>query len=305
MKKNCNILIFTILLVGTFLCSHAASTATTTKKPSASARVSTNSAEKSVVVTVSVALKVFLQGAIDSTKNIASMTNYLQAPNNPNISALLPVNNPYAAYPGYGDVQGRYTQINNVSGPAKEVTDWVLVEIWGNVNTSAFPYTYDLVERRAFLLKPNGSVVDTNGLAPQFAPYAQSDVRVVVSHRNHMGVISNNQFAFNAGAVVEYDFTTGPDKAFGSGIQGVPEPMVKSTYTKGAACLWAGDLNFDGNINPSDWGLFNPTLLPISGTYSISDISLDGLINADDYNFIYPNYVKSIYSLLTYFKKSN
>ncbi|MCL2289725.1 MAG: hypothetical protein FWC34_03340, partial [Bacteroidetes bacterium] len=207
-------------------------------------------------------LKLFLQGPTNNgnytfkgeAKNGTYMTNYIQVPRLPWFTELqLPIDNPYG-------IPGSYPEINNVKGPAYEIVDWILVEIWGNFNEST--YTYDLLEARALLLQVDGSVVDVDGNLPEF-DVQQGDVRIVVKHRNHLAVMSSERLAFNSGTI-EYDFSTGINKAYTLPLPTLPAQMIMKNNV---AALIAGDLNMDYTINATDVNIFNNTFYFVSGVW--------------------------------------
>ena len=211
---------------------------------------------------VSLDITVFLQGVLQG----GTMTNYIQTANAANSLfsvPRLPLTDPYE-----GNVT--FTNINNV-GAAGAVVDWIQVEIWSNVNMSS--YSYSLVESKALLLRPDGKIVDIDGTIPHFR--SQIDpVRVIIKHRNHLGVMSKEITSFTG--TVTYDFSTAVSRSeAGSGA-----PMVE---VSGIWCLWAGDTNMDGAINSADNIL---TTRDFSASkedeYLATDLNMDGVTNAID-----------------------
>ncbi|MCL2290436.1 MAG: hypothetical protein FWC34_07015, partial [Bacteroidetes bacterium] len=251
---------------------------------------------------VTLDLKVFLQGPTvngnytfkGEAKNGPHMTNQIQVPRYPWFTTLrLPVTDPYG-------LSASYPQINSITGPAYEVVDWVLVEIWGNFNETT--YTYDFLESRALLLQIDGSVVDVNGELPEFN-IQQGNVRIVVRHRNHVGVASNIGLPFTSDTA-RFDFTTGINKAYTLPFPGVPNQM---TMKHGVACLWAGDLNLDYVLNATDVNIFNNTFYFVSGVweYVRPDLNMDGIVDAADSALLLDNfYLRSVYSVLRFFIKN-
>jgi hypothetical protein len=256
-------------------------------------------------------IRVFLQAAMDFTAADTIMTSYLQTHPLPDgyPDANLPVDNPYKEYAGYEDVEGYYHQIGDPNGPAGVVVDWILVEIWGNVGTDPMApgaFRYDLLERRALLLQPKGYIVDTTGRMPQFMVYEDSDVRIVVRHRNHLAVMSNAAIAFTSDQMT-YDFTTGIDQAFN--YLNVYGPMILNyndhpAINNSVSCLWAGDVNFDGTLNAGDLTIFHSAYTLDTRDYHHADVTLDGVFNNIDLNFIRDNTIKNIYSPVIFFIKN-
>ena len=213
---------------------------------------------------VELELKVFLQGPLKSDGTV--MTNYIQTAD-PVYSSFdeprLPTTDPYR-----GNVT--YAGINNVV-TAGAVVDWIQVEIW-SVNMGA--YAKVILDEKALLLRPDGTILDINGQKPKFK--AQSGaVRIIIKHRNHLGVMSNEITSFTGGSV-GYDFTTDVNKA----VAGSGAAMVK---VGDKWCLWAGDTNMDGAINAIDnMVLVNNFTSMKEDEYSVADLNMDGAANMID-----------------------
>jgi len=260
------------------------------------ATAATNALELEITVKachIKLNLTLFLQGVLTSGTP-PFMTNHIQVPlypaEMPNLQ--LPVTNPYG-------IQGNYFQINDVSGPAGAIVDWILVEIWGDFTVNGMFTNYTLLEQRALLLKPNGLVVDTTGKKPQFVPF-EGDVRIVVKHRNHLSVASSELLAFSDKDTVTWDFSTGVDKALKPPLA-IYDPMI---LQYGVACLWAGDLNMNGFKDHVDMSIFNIIWKSnIFGQYMVVDVNMDGTINNLDNSFVTRNIKLGLYSPVYFFIK--
>jgi hypothetical protein len=239
-------------------------------------------------------LKVFLEGVVqqplagkmmDGEPLIGNwMTAHIQDPTYssgffPDFN--LPVENCYHDEIG---VTGEYHQINDPLGPAGEVVDWILVEIWGNVDEGTLEY--DLVESQVLLLKPNGSIRDTLNQIPSFNTYSGSDVQIVVRHRDHVPVMSKDLINLNPvySTTIPYDFTD---------INHVydfysPAPVG---VRHGVVCLWAGDINMDGIVETNDMTIFNVEIASYDsmGKYLRSDVTMDGFVESADATFVKVN----------------
>ncbi|MFQ6092235.1 MAG: choice-of-anchor D domain-containing protein [bacterium] len=90
---------------------------------------------------------------------------------------------------------------------------------------------------------------DQNGLVQ--LPVPEGSFYVVVSHRNHLAVMTNSRYTFAPG-VVTIDFTS-PGMAY-QPEPGLPDPMF--TENDGRRSLRGGDANGDGVVNILDFGLF-------------------------------------------------
>ncbi len=219
------------------------------------------------------AVTVFLQGATPALGG--AMTNFLQT--EATSAPVLPATNPYG-------LPGTYSAINDTTGPAGKVTDWVRVQIRDGANPSI------VLQERALLLKPTGAIVDTLGAAPMFALYNDT-VRIVVFHRNHLAVMSQDIPSFATGTA--YDFTASADAAFRSAPTD-PQPTV---LRGGRYCMYAGDINQNGVISSSDFtsvlsgfgaGLFDG--------YFAEDLNLDGIVNNTDLSLMLNSFQTGAFS---------
>ena len=259
---------------------------------------------------ISVDIKIFLEGVVKpgtfATNYQPYMTNYIQDPAYvykpvmPNFK--LPVTNPY---PIQGNV---YPLINDPTGPAGKVVDWVWVEIWSNFAQSTDPgyedfILYDVIEQQAFLLKTDGTIVDVDGNMPKFRPYYGNKVRIVVKHRNHLSVMSRKELDFLGNDILPYDFTTGTNQALGHIYENYPPMRMYSEV--GVSCLWAGDLNQDDMIEPSDISMYEyGWRASMYGNYNIlQDVNMDGFVNSKDGAFILQNFKYSVFSPAAYYIK--
>jgi len=230
--------------------------------------------------TVPLKLNLFLQGVTTngnySFKGVPKTGTYMK--NTLQQSSLLPLNSPYTEAPN------SYPAINNPNGPASEVVDWVLVELWETGYTQGGNnFNKTVVESKSLLLQMDGTVVDVNGQLPEFLS-REGVFRIVVKHRNHLAVMSSETRQFKTGTVV-YEFTTGINKAQNDPMW-APQPQM--VIKDGVACMWAGDINADGAINASDLSIYsNNSLNPaLQGTYNRADLNMDGVINTADHALI-------------------
>ncbi len=226
----------------------------------------------------SVALTAALQGAMTAS---GTMRNDLQTYFG--TGGVLPAADPY----GVGE---SYTQINDPSGPAGAVVDWVKVEV-RDANTPSIIY-----QTKALLLATNGAIVDTAGQAPKFSGLSTA-TRLTVSHRNHLPVMSDSAFSLAPGAVVSYDFTSSLSKATNPFAD--PAQMV---FSGGKWCMWAGDVN-----TPADLFIDNADFLltrlafqqsPFD-VYHICDLNLDGFVDNTDFLIQRIAFQMSTYSTLS------
>jgi len=220
--------------------------------------------------------KVLLRGAYRPGQ--ANMASDLQTYFSAN-SGLLPATDPYG-----GNVV--YNNIGNPAGVAGSVVDWIKVEI----RDAASPAVK--LQSKSLLLKPNGSIVDIDGMLPKFVGQS-SPVRVVVFHRNHVAILSNPIASFNSGTTI-YDFTTALNKA-----SQLPGDAAQMGLINGKWYMWAGDVNNDLAVDSSDMSIANNDFL--KGTYDeylFTDVSLDGGVDATDGSIMNNAFINGYYSTL-------
>ncbi|MCD4694711.1 MAG: hypothetical protein K8S16_00615, partial [Bacteroidales bacterium] len=227
-----------------------------------------------VNVGIFVDITVILEGPYDLLNGAMTTTlkdNYyipLEQPYNP----TLPYYNnssPVWLYPG----------IENVSGIPDNVVDWVVVQLRdSDAPGNAGPGTILNNGSQAAFLLNDGSVVSRDGSGNLFffVSYSQN-LYAVIYHRNYLGIMSNFTLT-EAGGIYSYNFSLGPDQAYGTDAQ--------NNLGDGVYGMQGGDSNADGIINSIDktnaWYLE----AGLSG-YMGSDINLDGHSNNKDKNDIW------------------
>ncbi len=208
------------------------------------------------------AIKAVLQGAWNGT----AMRTDLKA------AGVLPATDPYGQ---------STTPSVSPNATAAAVVDWVLVELRNDANPAT------VVASRAALLLANGNIVDTNYLQPvAFANLPNGSYRVVVRHRNHLGIMSLNTADFSTG-VANVDFTIAATATYGSN--------ARKDLGGSVMGLWAGNVDGDPAIRhsakPSDAsGVVSAVLTHAGNTsadpaytgfinvYSPFDVNLDGKV---------------------------
>lgn len=136
---------------------------------------------------VQLQVKIFLEGTYD--KNTHAMFD--------NLNSNLPLTSPYPEDP------------RTVASIPNNVVDWVLVQLKETSGGEAIA-TYS-----AFLHKDGRIVNDdaTSGIIKLSA--FEGDYYIVIKHRNHLAVMSNDRVFLNKTTSSLYDFTLGNDKYFG------------------------------------------------------------------------------------------
>ena len=193
-----------------------------------------------------------------------------------NDQGILPLSQPYNTAPWNYDGDEIVTSI-----PDPNIVDWILVELRetsGDV-TTATPST--IVERRAGFLFNNGTITDLDGISPlQFEAFITQNLYVVIWHRNHLGIMSNNPVLRVAG-IYTINFISDGNLVYGG----------SSGYKEVSPGIWAmvgADADANGIIDISDkidnWMIE----AGLSGYYP-SDFNLDINIDNKDKDDIWLN----------------
>ena len=224
----------------------------------------------SITITgVNLDMQVYLEGPYEST---AMNTNL-------NAEGLIPLVQPY------NDSPWNYSGAENVGSiPNSDVVDWVLIEL-RDASSVELATPSSIIDRQAAFLLSNGSVVGLNGSSALQFPNASfsNNLFVVVSHRNHLSVISNYNLTETAG-VYTYNFSIDLDQAYG----GTDGHKSISTGTYG---MYGGDSNSNSEIESAD----KTDWLTDAGKtgYHQSDLNLDTEVDNQDKNDIWePNLEK-------------
>jgi hypothetical protein len=94
------------------------------------------------------------------------------------------------------------------------------------------------------LISSSTGILQTNGTASiQYSGLFSGNYYLVVKHRNTLETWSSNPLTINAGATVNYNFSTDSTKAFGNNLVKVEN---------GIWALYSGDINQDRKIDISD-----------------------------------------------------
>lgn len=215
--------------------------------------------------------RVVLQGAYDATTGL--MNDNLRS------AGLVPLTQPFTAL-GYQHLKGGGAEVTTpavlaVTGP-NAIVDWVLVEKRNSTGTTVLCST-------AALLQRDGDLVEVNGTSPVKLHDITTSGAIVVRHRNHLGVMSGN-LSFSTGqnpTPTAVDLTLAATATYGTNAR------TSITGAFPVQALWAGDVNFNGNIGYTGTGNDrDPILLGIGGTtpnnvlsgYASADVNLDGQI---------------------------
>lgn len=200
--------------------------------------------------------KLFLQGAYITSSN--SMRTDLLT------EGIIPLTQPYA------NSQYNYNGTESVSSIPAGVVDWVYLE----VRTTSNEVT-TMNEKRAAFIKSDGNIVDLDGVSPVKVSVISGDYFIVVGHRNHLPVMSNQKQTLTPTSS-QFDFTSGTNQYFGNQAADLNAGLVFGAYS--------GDANESFIISAADYGVVTANLGSI--TYNQGDLNLSAIVSSADYNFV-------------------
>ncbi len=189
-------------------------------------------------------------------------------------SALIPLTEPYTAL-GFSIIGSQSIRtipqaVINVSGN-NAIVDWVWVEL-----RDATTPTTILVARPA-LIQRDGDVVELDGTKPVAMGATNGSYKVVLRHRNHLGVMTLNNVSLS-GTTTTVDLKQSATATYGTGAR---------QDVGGTQVLWSGNVSGDVNVKYTGTGNDrDPIILYIGGTtpnnsvagYRREDVNLDGLV---------------------------
>ncbi|MCB2222409.1 MAG: fibronectin type III domain-containing protein [Bacteroidetes bacterium] len=222
-------------------------------------------------------LKVFLEGPYDEVTGNMMYTDLMDGD-------YLPFNQPYdPPFPYYDNPAPvwQYGGTESVTELPVGTVDWILVQLRDAADAASAGSANAIATQAAFLLS-DGSVVGTDGgRLHYFNTSISQNLYVVIYHRNHLGVMSNNAVT-TIDDIHTYDFSTGADQVFG-GSNGHKE------IGTGVWGMVAGDGNGNGLIQNTDETAVWKIDLGTSG-YHGGDFDLNGLTqNSDETGYWVPN----------------
>jgi hypothetical protein len=202
---------------------------------------------------VTVQVKVYLEGPYSGNNMATDLYN----------NSLIPLTQPYSQSPW------NYSGSESVDSIPQNTVDWILIELRTGTGAST------VIARQAAFLRDDGIVTDLNG-QPQvsFPGVAAGSYYIVVCHRNHLAIMTNNAVPLSDSTSL-YNFTTSEDKTFGD--------MAMKSLGGGRFGMYAADGNSNGSVNNADcnavWKKENGTL-----GYEPGDFDLNGGVNITDRN---------------------
>ncbi|MCD4695975.1 MAG: PKD domain-containing protein, partial [Bacteroidales bacterium] len=220
--------------------------------------------DPSIPLNTMVDIKAMLEGPFDGIEMLTLL----------NDDGYLPFNQPYNIAPW------NYSGGETVSFiPNENVVDWILVELRDAVDVVSAT-SASVIERKAGFILMDGSIVAIDGSSNlQFNNSPSFGLFVVIYHRNHLPVISNNVLTLLDG-VYTYNFSSGANQAYNNGADGQKE------ITSGIWAMYGGDADGGGEITNFDNQMI---WRPCTGTtgYTKADYNLDGEIDNKDKNEVW------------------
>jgi hypothetical protein len=189
-------------------------------------------------------------------------------------AGLIPTTEPYTALGfttiGYQSIRTIPQAVLNVTGN-NAIVDWVWVEL----RNATTPTT--VLAARPALIQRDGDVVELDGIKPVSMGIANGSYKVVLRHRNHLGVMTANAVALSGTS------TTVNLKLLATATYGTE---ARQDVT-GTQVLWGGNvvsdnsLKYTGSSNDRD-----AIIVFIGGTtpnnsvagYRAEDVNLDGQV---------------------------
>jgi hypothetical protein len=158
------------------------------------------------------------------------------------------------------------------------VVDWVLLELRDAASVNV------VVKRRAALLLRNGDIRDIDGASPvRFNDVAAGNYRLVVRHRNHMGIITANSYAL--GTIPTNIDLTSATHPVTHGVAG--RKSITGVYA--VLAMWGGDANSNQALSYYGSGSDRQFILDVIGSaipysvvanaYSAADVNMDGTVS--------------------------
>ncbi len=205
-------------------------------------------------------------------------SNEYKGKGNPDFSeTVIPLHQPFDGNPGArwyydGDEQVEYIPY------AGFTLDWILVEL-RDAESAADATDATVIGRVPAFVDMDGDVFSINNESylkiycnPVNIPY------IAVWQRNHLGILSSGPVYWN-GVEYEYDFTTGPESAYG-GTEALKN-FGQSTFGWDIWGMYGGDANGDGVVDiQNDLQTWN--LQSGEHGYLEADVNLDSEVNNKD-----------------------
>jgi hypothetical protein len=167
-----------------------------------------------------------------------------------NVAGIIPFNQPYDTDPL---AKWYYSGTESVLGiPNTNIVDWVMVELRDADSPGNAFGTTEVDQKAAFILN-DGSIVATDGssILKSYSTFVY-DPYVVIWHRNHLGILSNNPLTPIGLGVYSYDFTTPAGQAYLNGQKHLGGGIYGMMGAAGTTGYQMGDYNMDTQVDNKD-----------------------------------------------------
>lgn len=226
-----------------------------------------NRTSKKIAKGTVVQAKVFFEGPYNETSS--SMEDHLRE------AGKIPLTEPFTTL-GFRHLNGGGGEVLN-SNVLKTtgndaIVDWVFVELRDKNDPTI------TIATRSALLQRDGDIVEIDGISPlRFKTIGADNYYIALRHRNHLGLRSLNPVLPNTQSTLIIDFTNPATATYGINAQ---------KNIAGKMCMYAGNANYDSQINAVDKNIYWRNQNGQSFDYLIAsaDFNLDGQINAVDKN---------------------
>lgn len=152
------------------------------------------------------------------------------------------------------------------------LVDWIIIELRNNNNQS--------IDTVSALLRNDGRIVSISGdtLVPFSARVPQGNYYIIIRHRNHIAVMTNNPVILTYSSSL-YDFTTGTIQYYGNNAK-----QLKPNFYG----MFCGDADYNGSVTASDFNKYDIDIKNARNGYINTDFNLDSYITGSDFNIFAP-----------------
>ncbi|MBD3376120.1 hypothetical protein GF406_13880 [candidate division KSB1 bacterium] len=171
-----------------------------------------------------------------------------------------------------GFLSGQASPYDGTAAPASvpaNTVDWIYLQLRSGVDG-------ETVTGRSVYLSSDGHITDLAGNMPVALNAPQGSYYLVVTHRNHLEVMSSSALSFTLGNTTTYAFDAGSKFYAQQGYADLGNGIF------GAMC---GDMNQDGMITTLDYvQAFNGAVAGANGYLNpAGDLDFDGVIDGNDW----------------------
>jgi Bacterial Ig-like domain (group 2) len=190
-------------------------------------------------------VKVILQGPYNTSTGL--MKSDLRTLN------LLPTSDPYSAAPfatAFVPVNGGGVKTTTTTTlTSNAIVDWVFLEL-RNKNTPT-----QVLATRSALLQNDGDIVDMDGTSPVKFNANLDRYFIAVRHRNHLGVMTQTTIDYAASMSPGIiDFSSVSTAVYAKTTAPFNRYAPRKVLSSGVLGLWAGDVNFNGQVKNNGTG---------------------------------------------------